>query len=309
MRLGVPVGRLCRSSNLAMSNAESIQLSLLENSHAFLQEAVKKALVATSDVRHWQFAILNLVQSLELSLKAALRAIHPVLVYEEIDNPKNTVSLNRALQRLENPKIGGLTFSEKDKKKIQHAIKVRNEITHSEIALTGEYAAAKFFEVFAFVSDFQRRHLNTKVSNIIPGVEFEQLVKIHRLLEELVLRAKARIAEEKIDGKSIWACPNCGQDTFVIEGGADNCYACSHSEPVVECLYCEQVHFEEDMQSFVKYLDTDYDEGRFVILNDYGYHDHIACFDCLPTIKRHIQDQREEEEFRRLEEEYYSRGA
>src|SRR3954465_8786953 len=105
--------------HLTMPNADSIQLSLLENSHAFLREAVSKALVATSDIRHWQFAILNLVQSLELSLKAALKAIHPVLVYEEVDNPKNTVTLMRALRRLEDPMIGCLTFSEKDKLKIE----------------------------------------------------------------------------------------------------------------------------------------------------------------------------------------------
>jgi len=294
---------------LAMPNADSIQLSLLENSHAFLKEAVNKALAAISDIRHWQFAILNLVQCLELSLKAALGAIHPALIYEEIDNPQNTVSLTRALRRLENPKIGGLTFSEKDKKRIQHATKVRNEITHSAFAFSGHYAAANFFEVFAFVSEFQRRYLDTKVSDILPEEEFEQLVQIRRLLEELVLRAKARIDEEKIDGESVWACPNCGEDTFVIKDGADTCYACSHSESVVECPYCGQLNYEEDLKSFVGDLDTDVDEGLFVVLNDYGYRDHRACPGCLPAIEQDIQDQREKEEFDRLEEEYYFRSA
>jgi len=292
-----------------MSNSDSIHLSLLENSHAFLREAVKKALAATSDIRHWQFAILNLVQSLELSLKAALRAIHPILVYDEIDSPKNTVSLMRALQRLENPRIGGLTFSDKDKKRIQHAIKVRNDITHSDFTLTGEYAAAKFFEVFAFVSEFQRRHLGTKVSDVIPGAEFDQLVQIHRLLEELVLRAKARITEENIDTALIWACSNCGEDTFVVENGADTCYTCSHSEVVIECPYCGQLNYEENLKSFAEDLDTDYDEGRFVVLNDYGYSEYRACPDCLPNIREEIQDQRTEDEFSRLREEYYFRSA
>jgi rubrerythrin len=290
-----------------MSNKDSIHLSLLENSHAFLKEAVRKALAATTDIQHWQFAILNLVQSLELSLKAALKAIHPILVYEEVDNPKNTVTLQGALRRLE--KIGGLTFSERDKKKIQHAMKMRNDVTHSDFSLTGEYAAAKFFEVFAFVSDFQRRHLDTRVSDIIPGSEFDQLVKIRQLLDELVLRAKARITKEKIDEKLVWACPNCGQDAFVIEEGADVCYACSHSDAVVECPYCEQLNFKEDMISFADYLDTDDDEGQWVVLNSYGYRDYSACPECLPKIKEDIQNQRAEEEFRRLEEEYYLRSS
>jgi len=202
-----------------------------------------------------------------------------------------------------------LTFSERDKKKIQHAMKMRNDVTHSDFSLTGEYAAAKFFEVFAFVSDFQRRHLDTSVSDIIPGSEFDQLVKIRQLLDELVLRAKARITEEKIDEKLVWACPNCGQEAFVIEEGTDACYACFHSEAVVECHYCEQLNFKEDMISFADYLDTDDDEGQWVVLNSYGYRDYSACPECLPKINEDIQNQRAEEEFRRLEEEYYLRSV
>lgn len=291
-----------------MSNTDSIHLSLLENSHAFLKEAVSKALAATTDIRHWQFAIMNLVQSLELGLKAALKAIHPILVYEDVDNPKNTVNLMGALRRLESPKIGGVTFSEEDKRKIQHAIRVRNEVTHSDFSLTGEYAAAKFFEVFAFVSEFQRQHLNTRLSDIIPEPELGQLFEIRQLIEELVLRAKARITEEKIAETLVWACPNCGQDTFVIEGGADICYACSHSEAVVECPYCGLLNYKGEMISFADYLDTDYDEGQWVVLNNYGYRDYDACSECIPEIKGDIQNQRAEEEFRRLEEEYYLRS-
>lgn len=292
-----------------MSAPDSIDLSLLENSHAFLNEAVAKALVATTDIRHWQFAILNLVQSLELSLKAALRAIHPILVYEDIDSPKNSLSSIRAIQRLENPKIGGFTFSDRDKTRIRSAINVRNEVTHSDFKLTGQYAAAKFFEIFAFVSDFQRRHLNTNVADLIPSENFQQLIQIRRLLDELVLRAKMRIAEEQVDGWFVWACPNCGEDTFVIEDGADTCYVCSHDEPVIECAHCEQLNFKTDMESFFESLDTDYVEGRTVMYNSYGYSNFEACPDCVPKIRRDIQEQRAQKEFHRLEEEYYHKNA
>jgi hypothetical protein len=67
-----------------MPSTESVSLSLLENSHAFAKEAVSKAIAAQYDARQWQFAVLSLVQSAELSLKAALKAIHPVLVYENV---------------------------------------------------------------------------------------------------------------------------------------------------------------------------------------------------------------------------------
>ena len=42
-----------------------MKLSLLDNSHAFMREAVSYAISAKDDAQKWQFAILNLVQSLE----------------------------------------------------------------------------------------------------------------------------------------------------------------------------------------------------------------------------------------------------
>jgi hypothetical protein len=292
-----------------MANPDSIQLSLLENSHAYLREAVTKALAATSEIQHWQFAILNLVQSLELSLKVALKAIHPVFVYENIDKPRNTVSLGLALQRLEDPNIGRFTFSAKDKKRILRAVEMRNQVTHSDFELTGEYAAANFCRIFAFVSDFQRSRLGVSVSDIIPETEFQQLLQIRKFLDELVRRARARIYEEHIKEEFIWACPNCGEDTFVVEDGTDTCYACSHAELVVECPQCSRLTFESDMESFFDELDTDYDEGLTLVHNDYGYRNYEACPECLPKIKQNVQEQREEEEFHRLAEEYYLRKS
>jgi hypothetical protein len=293
----------------AMPNPDSIQLSLLENSHAYLKEAVAKALAAASDIRQWQFAILNLVQALELSLKAALNGIHPVFVYNNIDKPQNTIDIWRALERLENPKIGNFTFSDKDKVRLRHAIKMRNQVTHSDFELTGQYAGANFIELFAFVSDFQRSHLEVSVADVIPENDFQELIKIRRFFEELVRRALARIAEEQVSKEFIWACPNCGEDTFVIEEGADTCYACTHTESTVECPHCSRLNFEADVKSFFEDLDSEYDEGRTVVHNDYGYLAYAACPECLPRIKQDIQDQREQEEFYRLEEEYSFRRS
>lgn len=292
-----------------MPNPDSIQLSLLENSHAYLKEAVTKALAATSDIEQWQFAILNLVQSLELSLKAALKAIHPVLVYEDIDNRRNTAGLRLALQRLEDPEIAGFIFSDRDKTRIRRAAKIRNQITHSDFVLTGKYAAANFVELFAFVSDFQRIRLGVSVAAIIPATSFQALVQIRKLLEELVRRAEMRISEEQIGNEFIWPCPSCGEDTFVVEDGANVCYACAHAELVIECPHCSRLTFEADMESFFESLDMDYSEGSTIVHSDCGYLAYEACPTCLPGIKHDIQDQREQDEFHRLEEEYYYRQS
>lgn len=292
-----------------MPSTESVNLSLLENSHAFVNEAVSKAVAAQDDVRQWQFAILALVQSAELGLKAALKAIHPILVYENVDKPARMVTLHAALARLENPLIGAITFSERDKNRIRRASKMRNQVTHADFELTGEYAAANFFELFGFVSDFQRRHLSSDLSEVIPPATFDALVAIRKAIEELVRRARDRIAEEGIDDEFVWACPNCGEDTFVIEDGADRCYACSFTEVVIECPQCSNLCFESEIESFIDDIDTDYEEGRTVIHNSYGYSAFDACSECLPKIKEAIQDERERDEMHRLEEQYHLRNA
>ncbi|MFI4892153.1 MAG: hypothetical protein ACIAS6_03825 [Phycisphaerales bacterium JB060] len=292
-----------------MTSIESVTLSLHENSHAFICEAVSKAIAAQDDIRQWQFAVLALVQSAELSLKAALNAIHPILVYENVDKPSRTVTLHAALARLENSDIGAMTFSQRDKRRIDKASKSRNEMTHSEFELTSKYAAANFFELFGFVSDFQRRHLSCDLSEIIPAADFEKLIGIRRAIEVLVRRARERIQQEGVDSQQIWACPNCGEDTYVFDGDINICYACSCAEDVVECPQCKELCFGFELESFFNEIDSYFDEGQAVVHNSYGYKDFNACPACLPKIKETIQDERESNEMRRLEEEYYRRDA
>ena len=308
-RLTFPTSPVLASSMIA-SNAKpkptTVHLSLIENSHAFLGEAVGKVLAAQTDVRQWQFAITALVQSLELSLKELLRRIHPVLIYEDIDAPKNTVRLNVALKRLENPKIGNIAFAIDEKNRILKAIELRNQIMHSEFELKPEYAAAKFFELFAFVVHFQGRHLATEIESILPGNHLAQLIDLEKGLEELYEKALERIEHEKIDSGLVMYCPVCGRETFVFQDDINTCYTCRHTEPVAECPQCKRFIFESQMDSFGNDVDTDFDEGRVIVHNDYGYKEYTACLDCLPKIKEDIQRQREDDDdhHRRMEEFY-----
>jgi hypothetical protein len=102
------------------------QYSLLENSHSFLREAANRGVSALEDPAHWPFAILSLVQAVELSLKEILRQKHPILIFQNIDAPEKTVSIEKAMLRLANPKIGGIKFPESEKSKLRAAIKWRN---------------------------------------------------------------------------------------------------------------------------------------------------------------------------------------
>lgn len=175
---------------------KSLKLSLIENSHNFLVEGAKKAVEARTDVHQWKFSILNLAQALELTLKEVLRREHPIFIYENIDLPKNTITISQALSRIENDKILGISISKNEKKKIKRAIELRNKITHFEFDITEEYAMAKFSELFAFLIFFQARFLKIEIDEILKQDYIDATIEIERCFKELKRKAYQRIEEE-----------------------------------------------------------------------------------------------------------------
>ncbi|CAK1724170.1 DUF4145 domain-containing protein [Vibrio crassostreae] len=282
---------------------KSVKLDLLENSQSFLIEAVDKAIGAEDEVRHWQFAILNLVQSLELSLKLILKNIHPLFIYENIDNPKNTVSVTKAIDRLSNPNIGNISFIESEKKGMNSAIKLRNQITHSEFELSVDYAQAQFFKVFSLIATVQRRHFDTQVEDILSAEAIENLVFLEKSKKILVNNALQRIEEEGIEQNFLWSCPNCLSDTFVVHDEIDTCYVCTYTESVKQCPHCQELCLEEELESIHNSFDIDYCEGQAIIHNSYGFDDLMACSECAPRIAQEIEERRAHEEMQ--EQEYY----
>lgn len=233
-------------------------------------EAVKNAVAAREDLSQWPFAILHLVQGIELSLKELLRREHPILIYENIDNPRNTVSITQALARIENDKILGIKIPDDEKLKISRAVNLRNQITHFEFELKEEYAISKFSEIFAFLVYFQGRYLKVEVENILPQDLLQSVIQIEKCFGELQNKAHQRIRGENISPKWIWACPNCGEDAFIIEDGRNVCFLCRETGEDVECPQCGNFCFDFEMHDFSNLIDSDYDEGEGIIYNAYG---------------------------------------
>ncbi len=173
-------------------NKQNLKFSLIENSHNFLIEAVQKVAGAKEEIHQWKFAILNLVQALELTLKEILRREHPILVYENIDSPQNTVNISQALMRIENKKILDISISDSEKRKLRSAVKLRNKITHFEFEITEEYAMSKFSELFAFLAYFQSRHLGIEIDEVLEYKYFKTTLEIEKCFKELRLKAIQR---------------------------------------------------------------------------------------------------------------------
>ena len=114
---------------------------------------------------YWSFAILHLVQGLELLLKHVLQLQHPLFIYEDIDNPKNTASLTLCLSRLKS--IAKVEVDEKEARAIKRASTQRNKIVHHEHELNPDYYRSVFVELFEFIHYFHAKHLQSELHDKI----------------------------------------------------------------------------------------------------------------------------------------------
>lgn len=98
-------------------------------------------------------------------MKHVLQLQHPLFIFEDIDNPKNTVSLVLCLDRLQN--IAKIQIDEKEKRAIKRASTQRNKIVHHEYDLNPDYYRSVFVELFEFVHYFHAKHLQGELHDRI----------------------------------------------------------------------------------------------------------------------------------------------
>jgi hypothetical protein len=215
-------------------------VTLLENASLFVNEAIRNSRRAKRRPMYWSFAILHLVQGLELLMKHVLQLQHPLFIYEDIDNPKNTASLTLCLSRLKS--IAKVEVDEKEERAIRRASTQRNKIVHHEHELNPDYYRSVFVELFEFIHYFHAKHLNLELHDRIEPTlwrtEAELLAQFNnpwvtyrgtRLPSKLpfdivvaqrytMLRKPSAdtftyLAREQYDGKLSPACPDCGVNT------------------------------------------------------------------------------------------------
>lgn len=284
------------------------KLSFLDNSHRFLREAAEKALLASDDPDQWMFAVAALIQSVELALKAALAETHPAFIYENIDNPKRTVTIDVATSRLKSPHIGNVSFSEKDEARVKRAIQIRNSLTHSDFSVNLAQIEANFHEVFAFLAEFGRRSFSTNIEDIVEPVHLAAFLENRKHHREMLERARNRISDEEIESYLLRACSYCTEDTMVEGVDEFRCYLCHHVEETIQCQRCGESFTHDEMEDFSEAFDIDISEGRAEIWNNYGLDYHAACSQCCSEIKQEIYEMRQADYYdQMMEDEYMDR--
>lgn len=225
---------------------KTLELNLVENARSFVVEALAKAVAAEQDPVQWKFAILHVVQAIELSLKELLRQQHPVLVYKNVDKPADfTVSLEGALARLKN--VASFEPSADEMKALQFAAKVRNAIVHHEFKADPAELKPAFARLFGFLVDFHRDHCDFALDDQVSKSLWLDGVKIKEYGEELFLRAQARMKADQVEN-SVISCPKCGWRAISGLGDrAERCYVCQHVTQLDVCARCDSTVLSTDV--------------------------------------------------------------
>jgi len=248
-----------------------INFTLLENSYNFLNYSLNEAIEAESKPEKWKYAILHLVQAIELILKERLRQEHPSLIFRDVDKQKDTVSLEYAASRLQ--KISKIEFDKNDLDTIWLATSFRNQIVHFEFSIEIVEIKSIYSKLIGFFQSFLLKQFKISLDNIVSEEIWSEAIKIIDYVDELLKRAEERFRDENIEENWVFECPKCHQYSFVIQDEINTCYVCGHIDQMEQCNWCEEYYYIDDMQT----------------LNDYD--DKLYCNDCYSEMQnRHDYD-------------------
>ena len=222
-----------------MRRVTPIKLSLLENAESFVAESISKAIAAEQDPRQWKFAILAAVQAIELILKEILRREHWTLVFQNIDKPKLTVSLDQAMERLRN--IARVEFSKSDAATLASAVSLRNQVVHAEVSFEPNQVKAIVARLIQFAAHLFSTFLQKQLHEALDAHLWLNATQLGALADELRATARARILQESVDAKYLMDCWQCyGEGVFVAshESYMATCYVCGNTDVTEWCVVC-----------------------------------------------------------------------
>ncbi len=254
-----------------------LNLSLMENAVTFFQDALSNAIAAEEKPVRWKFAILSLVQAIELSLKALLAKPHPFFIYTDIDKRQHTVSLNLAISRLEH--IANVKLSDDESKALKVAVEVRNDIVHHQIDAELPKLKLAFARLLGFLNEFHRSHFQEALQDQVDAKLWQSGVEIQDYGDELFRRAQERMKNDGITGAHLVTCPKCRWRALCGSPPMSNtCYVCGHTEDLYVCDFCQRILFAGEQR------ETDL---------------RISCFEC-DRFAIEEQNERAFDDFRRL---------
>jgi len=233
-----------------------VKLTLLDNAQNFLIHSLIEAVNAEEKPDDWKYAILHLVQAIELYLKELLRREHPSLIYRNIDKPKDTVSLEYATNRLQS--ISNINFHMDDLDALKIASEYRNQIVHYEFSFNQESVKSTYAKLVGFIKSFLLEHFNQELDELIEKKIWDKIIDIIEYSNELYKRAEKRFKEDNIDETFIMECRRCNQWAFVFQDEINTCYVCGEIDEVAECKGCGEYFYIDELEPLYRESDEYY---------------------------------------------------
>ena len=267
---------------------DHVQLNLIENGLDFLLSAAE-SVQRDENPRNLKDAVLHVANGTELLFKARLAGEHWSLIFSNPGDASleklageefHSVDLEKAVDRLDK-----IARAQVDKATITHLKnlrKFRNKLTHFTAGLDPTQTKSLVAKSMALCIEF------CEEQGMITQESESKLGEIHKNLTELQEFVDERtdtISEEWKDAL-VWECPECWQETLVIDGGEVHCKFCrqtadprelaaSNSEGEVEdCPECGE------SQTFANVLDANNIIGWTCFSCGQGGQNYAHCSTC-----------------------------
>ena len=172
-----------------------IALDIIRNMHDYFEESIKYYEIADEDGTHeevfsnydkkikWKMAYITLIQSFELLIKARLKKILDILIYENIDMPitnkSKTISSTKGIERLCNcnPELVSL----EEKGFIKECIEIRNSFIHHDVDLDTAEIKPKYCKMYSLFVKIHNE-IDEKSNEI-----YQRIVIEHRKTHENIM--------------------------------------------------------------------------------------------------------------------------
>jgi hypothetical protein len=217
---------------------DRMQFNLLDNALDYLMSAAEHA--KHDERRHWKYALLHLVASLELLVKARLEHEHWSLLFADVDRANETslrsgdfrsVDFDTACARLKN--IATVHIDKVALQRLEELRKLRHRVQHFAIDVDLEQVKSLLAKGINFCVDFCRSNL---ASDIGSGEEaaIQEILQHLREFEEFAEERLNAISGDLEKAADVWDCPRCWERTLVIGQGQPHCPFCGFETTATE---------------------------------------------------------------------------
>lgn len=148
---------------------------------------------------------------------------------------------------------------------------------------------------------YYQQYLALQLDQVISADEYSDILALKKAKAELLAQAMKFISESGFG--EVWSCPECQEDTLVLENG--QCCLCRHQESVTECPNCGYVILERELTDLSDLFDIDYSEGEVRLVDDFGYSCGHGCHNCVESVREDIQRKRFDQYYKDMAMEAY----